>query len=49
MERTPYLRYLKECLQHAQDCQVFDEDALAHRDRCLDPAVISELSQVGIC
>jgi hypothetical protein len=46
MERTPYLRYLKECLQHAEDCQVFESDALAHRATCLDPNILSELSQV---
>lgn len=46
MERTPYLRYLKECLQHAENCQVFDPEALALRARCLDSQAVPELSQV---
>ena len=47
MERTPYLRYLKECLQHAEDCKVFGADALSYRSRCLDLDTLPELSQVS--
>jgi hypothetical protein len=47
MERTPYLRYLKDCLQHAEDSKIFGPDTLAYRTRCLDPN-LSELSQVVI-
>ena len=46
MERTPYLRYLKECLEHAEDSKVFDADALLLKRRCLSPDVLPELSQV---
>jgi len=46
MERTPYLRYLKECLEHAEDSKVFDADALLLKRKWMSADVLPELSQV---
>lgn len=48
MERTPYLRYVKDFLQYAEDSQVFGAEALAQRAKAESVCELSQVDQTMI-